>query len=348
MRYFVISLLLLLTSSLVLAQTAGSPDVKAPPGQDLNAAQRTERGWFFFEDNKKKDDEPLEETAPKPEPAVASKKPVEDKCKKAQTWEKDCGFIDPKSDFEFQAKQRDALLVQMSMSNNDPKAVEQFQYYMRWVMSRASEVSNLWGFNMAQNPELDPQAKQPISTFGIRMMTDVQNGKEKEIYKVIKEEGGMLVLFTKSDCQFCHAMSPSMQRISRETGIPVRNAALDGKCLPAFTEGCLSGEATLAPATALQVTTVPTLLLYVQPNTWIRLSTGISDDVTIRSRIFSFFSAYRTAMLKGVNNAQKGRASVDFSFEDGISGNAKGIEKSETKEPALPSESDVAKMLGKQ
>lgn len=332
-------------------QSPAAETLKTSATQDLATQQKTERGWFYFEDGKKKV-EPEAETPTPPTPPAASpppvaKKPPEDRCKNAATWSAECGFVEPGMNFDFQAKQRDALLVNMTMSPNDPKAVEQFQYYMRWVMSRASEVSNLWAFNMVQNPELDPQAKQPISTFGIRMMTDVQKGRADEIYKVLKDEAGTLVFFTKSDCQFCHAMSNSMHRIGSDMGIPVRNASLDNKCMPGFEDGCLAGEATHAPAQALNVTTVPTVFLYVKPNTWIRIATGISDDTTMKERVFSFFSAYRTAMLKGVNNSQKGRPSVDFSFKDDVTGAAEGVKK-ETVEPRTPSEADISRMLGKQ
>jgi hypothetical protein len=351
MRSLLLALAVAVIPSFGFAQSADSSaqTQRTAPGDDLKPAQKTERGWFFFEDPKKKKDQEEQPITPNPPQTEAKAPPPpkkEDRCKKADTWTQDCGFIDPGTDYEFQAKQRDALLIQMSMSQNDPKAVEQFQYYMRWVMGRASEVANLWAFNMAQNPELDPAAKQPISTFGIRMMTDVRNGAEKEIWKVLQEEGGMLVFFTKSDCQFCHSMVPSMQRISQETGIPVRNAALDDKCLGAFLEGCLAGAAVAAPAQALQVTIVPSVFLYAKPNTWIRIGTGITDESTLKSRMFSFFSAYRTAMLKGVNNAQKGRVSVDFSSMQDISGTSKGVETEKGVQPKLPTEDDVQKMLG--
>jgi len=351
MRSLLLGFALTLASS-AFAQQAPDPLPKTSASQDLTTAQKTERGWFFFEDNKKKAE--LEEQAREPAPAppappMAQKKPPEDKCKKAGTWSASCGFVDPGTDFEFQAKQRDALLVQMTMSQNDPKAVEQFQYYMRWVMGRASEVANLWSFNMVQNPDLDPQAKQPISAYGIRMMTDVREGKAAEIHKVLKEEGGMLVYFTRSDCHFCHAMAPSVKRIAADMKLPVRNAALDDKCLSGFEEGCLAGEATHAPAKALQVGTVPTLFLYVQPNTWIRVSNGVSDELTVKERIFSFFSAYRTAMLKGVHNAQKGRPSVDFSFNEDITGAASGVKADKEKqEVRMPTEDDISRILGKQ
>lgn len=336
-----------------VAQGAAAPQ-KDAPGEDLKPESKPERGWFFFEKNKqvKEPEQPIQPNPPSQAQTPAAPKPPENRCKKADTWSPDCGFIDPGTDYDFQAKQRDALLTQMSMSQNDPKAVEQFQYYMRWVMGRASEVANLWAYNMVQNPDLDPAAKRPISTLGIRMMSDVQSGKEAEIFKVIKEEGGMLVFFSRTDCQFCHVMSVSLERFARDAGIPVRNASLDDQCMPNFKEGCLAGEAVQAPAQALQVTTVPSLFLYVKPNTWIRVGTGVVSDDTMRSRIFSFFSAYRTAMLKGVNNAQKGRASVDFSFQDGITGTAAGVAvekdaKGQAGPVRMPTEDDVAKLLNK-
>ncbi len=337
------------TSNPTAASDSGDGTEKVAPGDDLKPSQKTERGWFFFEKNKKppEDAETPKQPLPAQTPPPEQKKPPEDKCKKADSWSADCGFVDPGTDFEFQAKQRDALLLNMTMSKNDPKAVEQFQYYIRWVLGRATEVANLWAYNAVQNPELDPAATQPISQFGIRMMTDVQKGKEDEIWKVIKDEGGFLVFFTKSDCDFCHAMVPSMLRISQTTGIPVRNAAIDDKCIPAFADGCLSGDAVQAPAQALQVTTVPSVFLYAKPDTWIRVSTGISDEITIRSRMFSFFTAYRNAMLKGVNNAQKGRPSVDFSGQDEITGNAAGVTVDKSQEPRQPTEAEVSQLLGK-
>jgi conjugal transfer pilus assembly protein TraF len=181
----------------------------------------------------------------------------------------------------------------------------------------------------------------------IRMMSEVQKGRDDEIYKVLKEEGGMLVFFTKSDCQFCHVMATGMKRVGADTGLPVRNAALDDKCMPGFEDGCVAGEAVLEPAKVLKVTTVPTVFLYVKPNTWIRVANGLTDDTTMKERVFSFFTAYRTAMLKGINNAQKGRPAVDFSYTGDITGNGEGVPKSQA-ETRTPSEADIARMLGKE
>jgi conjugal transfer pilus assembly protein TraF len=279
-------------------------------------------------------------------PTTLPPPPKEDKCKKKETWTANCGFVNPGEDFEFQAKQRDALFERMTVAKNNPEAVEAVQYYMRWVLERTSEVTNLWWYNMTQNPDLDPTVSNPVSTFGLRLMSDVQKGHDKEIFGLIKEEGGMFVYFSRSDCNFCHQMTDTLRKLSERTGLPIRNASLDNKCMPGFESGCMTAPQSLAPAQALQVTTVPTVFLYVKPNTWLRIGTGVVDVESMETRTVQFFSAYRNALLKGVENGQKGRASVDFSA-GAANGATKGVEgASSDGEMRLPSDTDIARMLG--
>jgi len=318
----------------------------SPKRDDLNEA-KPEKGWFFNDELKKQEPEEEEAEAPKAKmPTELPKPPKDERCKKKETWSAECGFVHPGQDFDFQSKQRDALLQQMTMSNNDPKAVEAFQYYMRFVLERTSEVTNLWWYNMVQNPELDPTVTAPVSAFGLRLMTDVQRGKDKEIFDLIKEEGGMYVVFTRSDCTYCHQMVEPLRMLSSRTKLPIRNASLDNKCLAAFTEGCMTAPGSLQPAEALQVTTVPSVFLYVKPNTWLRVGTGIADTESMATRTSQFFSAYRNALLKGVENGQNGRPSVDFG---GITptGTAEGVAGTKSNgQITPPNEADIARMLG--
>jgi conjugal transfer pilus assembly protein TraF len=314
------------------------------PSDDLAGGQAPERGWFFFETL------PVpEEAAPSPKAEFPSKlppPPKEEKCKDKATWTPECGFVNPGSDFAFQEKQRDALMQGMSLANNDPKAVEAFQYYMRWVLERTAETTNLWWYNMVQNPELDPNVAAPVSAFGLRLMTDVQKGQEREIFDLVKAEGGFFVYFSRTDCTFCHQMKDVLQALSKRTGLEIRNASLDGSCMPGFEKGCMTSPATDNPARSLQVATVPAIFLYVQPNTWIRVATGVVDVESMTTRTVQFFAAYRSALLTGVENSQDGRPSVDFSNNapkgtGGVAGESKSGGKIE-----LPSESEISRMLG--
>lgn len=326
---------------LVVYGSAHSQTVqKVDPSSTLQ--QKAERGWFFYEDPVKAKEPKAQK--PKPEQTAKSEpKPPQEECESADTWTAKCGFVNPGTSFAFQAKQRDALMEQMVMSQNDPKAVEAFQYYMKWAMSRASEVANLWHYNMVQNPELDAQTTQPISAFGLRLMTDVKKGQKSEIFSALQDEKAMLVYFSRADCEFCHAMAPLVQDIAVETGLPVWNAALDNTCIDGFEAKCQTGEATQKPAAALQVSIVPALFLHVPPATWIRLSTGVTDKESIMARTVSFFSAYRSALLKGIDNGDGVRAAVDFSGESSVSGNAKGV--NPTKTPRVPTQAELSKFL---
>lgn len=284
-----------------------------------------EKGWFYFEEK------PLPPEEEEVEPPVLAAKPKapeppkEEKCKKGATWSADCGFVNPGDDFAFQAKQRDALMERMAVAQNDPKAVEAVQYYMRWVLERTSEVANLWWYNMVQNPELDPTAAQPISAMGLRLMTEVRKGAEGEVFDLVRDEGGMFVYFSRSDCEFCHQMEAPLRMLETRTKLKVRNASLDSKCMPKYEDGCVSGESAIAAAQALKVTTVPSVFLYVQPNTWIRVATGISDTDSMATRSMQFFTAYRTALLKGVENSEDGRPSVDFGSAGPTGNKATGL-----------------------
>lgn len=330
--------ILILATALLAFNVAHAQKAPVPAG-----GSGIERGWFYFDDPKKAEPEPEPEPVPMaPAQAAKPKPPKEERCKKASSWSADCGFVNPGDDFAFQAKQRDALMEQMSVSNNDPKAVEAVQYYMRWVLERTSQVTNLWWYNMVQNPELDPSAAQPISAMGLRLMTEVRKGAEKEVFDLVRDEGGMFVFFSRSDCAFCHQMTEPLRMLANRTGLPVRNAALDNQCIPFFKEGCIAGDQAVRAAQVLQVATVPTVFLYVQPNTWIRVATGISDTQSMAERAMQFFSAYRNALLKGVDNGDGTKPSVDFGTAGPTGNKESGV--------ALPkgaSEEVISDMLGR-
>jgi len=325
----------------------GASDPAVPHENPSDALkQNAERGWFFYEQVEK----PRELVKPPlalPPGSPKSTPTKEELCRKRETWTDECGFVDPGKDFEFQGKERDGLLQAMSMSHNDPRAVENFQYYMRWLMQRSIEVANLWEYNEAQNPDLDPTVKAPISTFGLRLMTQVRDSSEGAILGALKDQGAFLIYFSRSDCNFCLAMSSVLDTLTESTGLEIWDASLDDHCMTGYENRCKRGTQAVAAGQALQVAIVPTLFLYIPggkaaDDTWIRIATGISDAATMRGRIVAFFSAYRTALLRGVTNSQPGRAPVDFSDND-PSGTGPGVP---TVKP-LPTEAEIKALFAK-
>lgn len=303
--------------------------------------QNAQKGWFFYQERKKPhpNNRPLSPIIPSlklPPP------PKSDLCKKMATWTAKCGFVNPGTSFAFQSKERDALLHRMAMAPNNPQAVENFQYYQRWVLRRSIEVADEWYYNTVQNPALAATVKHPINAFGLKLMTEVRSSKQTAILEALRSQHAIFVYFSRSTCSFCQAMAPLMKDVQRETGIKVWNAALDQSCMPGFKKQCIAGRPVELPAAALKVKLVPTIFLYVPHDTWIRVATGVTSAQTIRDRATSFFAAYRAALLKGVENGAPGRPSVDF---DGDS--ATGIDEGvRSKGPAkLPTQAEVNKLL---
>jgi len=294
------------------------------------------RGWIFFKDpSKEKKPEMLEPAPPKSEPKPDKAK----RCKEAKQWTADCGFMEPGNDFEWQARQRDALLNTAVLAKNDSKSVEEFQKYNKWVLGKAMQFANLWQFNLVQNPELSASYTAPISEFGLALVSKLAKAESTEIFELIRNEGGILAYFTRESCIWCHEMLPTAVSLSKDSGIPLYNASLEGKCLAgAGTKNCLTGNAVLEPASRLQITRVPAMVLYLPPNTWIRIANGVEDLQTMKANVVNFSSAYRAALLSGVPNPD-GRIPVDFEGREKarLTGLGDGVK--------LPTESDVAATL---
>lgn len=322
-------------------EAAPAPSVQAAPGSELYKVP-AKQGWFWYRDPEEK--KPVKPVPPKPVPKVEPAAPVqpvvviprgpkppeetpkadakpfvlmtnaekEVHCGDKKTWESACGFIDPGADFDFQAKQRDALLQMMSLTPENPDAVEAAQRYMKWVVGKASMAANMWYFNMVQNPDLDPTVKNPISEVGIALATRVTQASQVEYFKLIKEEGGILFYFTRDDCIYCHDQAPYALRVAQTMGLQMVNIPLDGKCLPDFKAEDCGDNVKPEDAAVLDIKIVPAIYLYVPSNTWIRLGTGVVPDSTILANTVNFFSAYRAAMLQGLDNSKGARPSVTF------------------------------------
>ena len=293
--------------------------------------ERVERGWYFYEDPKKKEDPEYIITLPPQTPApVDEKEEKKQNCTNAEEWTVECGFIDPGDSFDFQAKQRDALMTEMVMNPNNPQAVEAFQYYNKWILDQTTVLANMWAYNLAQNPELDATVHAPVSRFGLNLVSKLEQNRSDRIFELMKKEGAFLVYFTRTDCPFCHDMLPSMRRVAKATGLDLWNASLDEQCMPGI-ELCLTKEQTETPASILQVKTVPTTFVYIPDNTWIRVATGVTSDESMKARIVNFFSGYKSALAKGIES-EEGVAPMDFGYlneEDTVKGVAEGVKPAE-------------------
>ena len=356
MRSSLFFLLISLTMGASFAQDAGG--LKSAKETAVETPAR--KGWFWYIDPKDENPkEPAEEVViqAKPAPVIQKEKDVvigigrksdevfEDPCLKQDTWTAVCGFIDPGADFEFQAKQRDILLQQMSLRPDNPASVEAAQRYMKWVVSKASQAANMWYFNMVQKPDLDPTVKSPVSEFGINLASKITQASQVEYFKLMREEGAILFYFTRADCIYCHDQAPYSLRVAKTMGLRLINVPLDGICITGFPSEDCANEVPVEQMKALDLQIVPTMYMHVPSNTWLRLFTGIKDDATVIANTVNFFSAYRAALLQGVDNGDGIRPSVSFSPD--YSGKPSGVAMADGKENQIvPTQEKLMEIMG--
>lgn len=340
---------------------------QAVPGADLHK-EAPRKGWFWYQDPAESEKKPpaeveLPAATPKPEKptqplvVITSSKKEETKapavkleddpeyCLTKEKWVAKCGFVDPGDNFEFQAHQRDILLQQMSLRPDSPEAVEAAQRYMKWIVGKASQAANMWYFNMIQKPDLDPTVKNPISEIGIALASKVKNATQLEYFRTIREEGGTLLYFSRADCSYCHDQAPSTRRVARTMGLQVINVPLDGKCIEGFEGNDCAPDIPLEKIAVLNVQTVPSLFLHIPANTWIRLGTGVVSDQKILANTVNFFSAYRAAMLAGIDNSSGARPSVTFNPD--LNGDPTGTAPADgAKQKAAPDRAKLLELMG--
>lgn len=90
-----------------------------------------------------------------------------------------------------------------------------------------------WRRVVWQNPDLDYTQKRPANNTAVKMY-DVQRtqNEAQQLKKLAKNHG--LIFFFKSDCQYCHAMAPTLKMLAGQFGIEVLGVSLDGKGIPHF------------------------------------------------------------------------------------------------------------------
>ena len=299
------AIVLALASLPIAAFAASGSNAQAFPGSN---GENGASGYWFYAHRPK-----AETYVPVPAPAPPKQlKP--DTCAHPATWTPSCGFVIPHS-FSFQSKERDALMHSMVMHPGNMRTVKAMQRYTRWVVDQAVEASRVWQYNTVQDPALNAAAHSPISAYGLQLAFSTHALNEAGAWKAIKRFHGVLILFTKSTCDYCAAEVPPMQGFERDTGLEIWQASLKGPCDPAFAKRCVPPAETRLPAQMLHVSVVPTLFLYLPKNVWIRVFAGLTTTQTTEDNLYNFFVAWREASVKQLKATGAGPA-MDFDPRD--------------------------------
>lgn len=267
-------------------------NTEATPLYDQNAGI----GYWFYQQNPKAPKtlftvEPKSKTTPQKTATKVPKKPKK-RCTSAKNWTRKCGFVTPNS-FAMQAKERHELIQYMSMHPGKPDAVLNVQRYTKWVVNQALYAGNVWRLNMVNHPSLFPKAQSPISEYGIDLSMDWKHFDHQAAWEAIHKFHGQLILFTKQNCEFCHAQITPLMWFEQYTHFPIIDASIKGRCDSWFGKRCVPPKESILPAEILHVKVVPSMYLHLPGKIWIRVSAGLTTGQTLESRLYNFFLSWR-------------------------------------------------------
>ena len=169
-----------------------------------------------------------------------------------------------------------------ALENPTPENVRAYFYLQRHAMNMAERFALVAQKVVLSDPTLDENTRRPISTYGGQVFDEVARQNTLRVAKKIASLAGVWY-FYKSDCPYCRAQNPVLERLQRRIGLAVLPVALDDRAMP---------EAVFARfvpdrghAQQLGVTQTPTLYLVRKPDEFVLLSEGLVTDDGLLARI---------------------------------------------------------------
>jgi len=217
-----------------------------------------ERGWYWYEDpeDKKKDEIRKEDKA-----------------------KSEVVFIEPKTMKE--AQEQLIVLKERAIMDQTDSSIIAYIRMQDWVHVKSETFAKKWKEVLYENPGLDYSLDNPTNSRAVLLKRDV---KAKEINKKlleISDKYGLFFVF-RSDCPFCHKMSPILKSFAKRHNFSVFPISQDGVGLPEYPnprrDNGLSKE--------MNITRVPALFL-VNPRKRdiIPVSFGLLSETELSTRL---------------------------------------------------------------
>lgn len=169
-----------------------------------------------------------------------------------------------------------------ALEDPSPENVRAYFYLQRYAMDVAQRFALVAQKVVLADPGLDENTRRPISTYGGHVFDEVARENMTRIASKIASMAGVWY-FYRSDCPYCRAQNPVLERLQRRIGLAVLPIALDGRAMP---EGAFSRfVSNRGHAQQLGVTQTPTLYLVRKPNEFVLLSEGLVTDDGLLERI---------------------------------------------------------------
>lgn len=169
-----------------------------------------------------------------------------------------------------------------ALEDPSPENVRAYYYLQRYAMDVAQRFALVAQKVVLADPSLDENTRRPISTYGAHVFDEVARENLILVASKIASLAGVWY-FYRSDCPYCRAQNPVLDRLQRRIGLAVLPIALDNRAMP---EGAFARfVANRGHAEQLGVTQTPTLYLVRKPNEFVLLSEGLVTDDGLLERI---------------------------------------------------------------
>lgn len=163
-----------------------------------------------------------------------------------------------------------------------PDNVRAYFYLQRYAMDMAERFALVAQKVVLADPSLDENTRRPISTYGAQVFDEVARDNTLHVATRIASLAGMWY-FYKSDCPYCRAQNPILERLQHRIGLAVLPIALDDRAMPEAPFGRFVPNK--GHAQQLGVTQTPTLYLVRKPNEFVLVSEGLVTDDGLLERI---------------------------------------------------------------
>jgi len=229
--------------------------------------QRKEQGWFWREllpvPTETNSEVPPDADAPSPtEEAALTTSPA---------------AFSPEWMRENLPKYRDRALQEPTSEN-----VRAYFYLQRYAMDMAERFALVAQKVVLADPSLDENTRRPISSYGSHVFDEMARENTVRVATKVATMAGVWY-FYRSDCPYCAAQNPVLERLQRRIGLAVLPIALDDRAMPDGTfENFVPNR---GHAQQLGVTQTPTLYLVRKPNEFVLLSEGLLTDDGLLERI---------------------------------------------------------------
>lgn len=254
----------------VLAQSSSAPAAGANDDEELVSPwyKRHREGWWWGNESSDK-------PKPPPAPVPAPKAPTAD-AKQAPA--------QPKTEAFSAVWLRENLpkLLDKAIDNPSQENVAAYLYAQRALLDKSQNFENSARLVIATDPMLDENNRVPIASFARAVADRKSDEGITEGLKYLAQKAGLWV-FYDSSCLYCQPQVDIVNRVARQSKMPVQYIALDGKPVAPLKVGEFVENQ--GAAQSLGITMTPTTVLVVPPNGYYIISQGLMAESDLRERI---------------------------------------------------------------